>query len=162
MFTFESAVGPCDGVVRLVPEGGPGSGTYKAWTLATLLAEIRGHEDPANGSRWQNVDWKRNFGGENWADRRKKAVEYADRDPAVLVVGAAQAGLMVAARLSMLGVDTLVIDREKRLVLLEGRAPIRFDVASVDVGIGSGLPELPGFDAHGVAAKPLGDYAQRW
>ncbi len=115
MFTFESAVGPCDGVVRLVPEGGPGSGTYKAWTLATLLAEIRGHEDPANGSRWQNVDWKRNFGGENWADRRKKAVEYADRDPAVLVVGAAQAGLMVAARLSMLGVDTLVIDREKRL-----------------------------------------------
>ena len=54
------------------------------------------------------------------------------------------------------------IDREKRLVLLEGRAPIRFDVASVDVGIGSGLPELPGFAAHGVAAKPLGDYAQRW
>lgn len=54
------------------------------------------------------------------------------------------------------------IDRERRLVLLEGRAPIRFDVASVDVGIGSGLPELPGFAAHGVAAKPLGDYARRW
>ena len=33
----------------------------------------------------------------------------------MLVVGAAQAGLMVAARLSMLGVDTLAIDREKRI-----------------------------------------------
>lgn len=111
LFTFESEVGPCNGVVRLVPE----NGTWRAWTLATLLDEIRGHEDPANGKRWQNVDWKRNFGGENWADRREKARAYADRDPAVLVVGAAQAGLMIAARLSMLGIDTLTIDREPRI-----------------------------------------------
>lgn len=54
------------------------------------------------------------------------------------------------------------IDPDRRLVHLAGRAPIRFDVASVDVGIGSGLPELPGFAEHGVAAKPLGDYAARW
>ncbi len=111
IFTFETAVGPCTGVVRLVPEGG----SHKAWTLMTSLAEIRGHEDPANGKRWQNVDWKRNFGGENWADRRRRAVAYEDRDPAVLVVGAAQAGLMAASRLSMLGIDTLTIDREKRV-----------------------------------------------
>lgn len=115
LFTFETNVGPCNAVVRLVPGGGSGGGTLRAWTLMTALDEIRGHEDPANGRRWQDVDWKRNFGGENWADRRRKAVAYEDRDPAVLVVGAAQAGLMVAARLSMLGVDTLAIDREKRL-----------------------------------------------
>ena len=71
--------------------------------------------DPANGRRWQDVDWKRNFGGENWADRRRQALAYEDRDPAVLVVGAAQAGLMVTARLTMLGVDTLAIDREPRI-----------------------------------------------
>jgi cation diffusion facilitator CzcD-associated flavoprotein CzcO len=111
IFTFETTVGPCTGVVRLVSEGGK----PRAWTLMTSLAEIRGHEDPANGKRWQNVDWKRNFGGENWADRRRKAQAYEDRDPAVLVVGAAQAGLMAAARLSMLGIDTLTIDREKRV-----------------------------------------------
>ena len=111
IFTFETAVGPCNGVVRLVSDGGQA----RAWTLMTALDEIRGHEDPANGRRWQDVDWKRNFGGENWADRRRRAVAYEDRDPAVLVVGAAQAGLMVAARLSMLGVDTLAIDREKRV-----------------------------------------------
>lgn len=111
IFTFETAVGPCNGVVRLVSEGGK----PRAWTIMTALDEIRGHEDPANGRRWQDVDWKRNFGGENWADRRRRSLAYEDRDPAVLVVGAAQAGLMIAARLSMLGVDTLAIDREKRI-----------------------------------------------
>ena len=111
IFTFQTEVGPCNGVVRLVSNGSK----PRAWTLMTSLDEIRGHEDPANGRRWQNVDWKRNFGGENWADRRRSAAAYADRDPAVLVVGAAQAGLMTAARLSMLGVDTLAIDREQRL-----------------------------------------------
>jgi putative flavoprotein involved in K+ transport len=111
IFTFETSVGPCNGVVRLVSEGGQ----PRAWTLMTALDEIRGHEDPANGKRWQNVDWKRNFGGENWLDRRNKARAYADHDPAVLVVGAAQAGLSVAARLTQLGVDTLVVDREARI-----------------------------------------------
>jgi cation diffusion facilitator CzcD-associated flavoprotein CzcO len=111
IFTFETTVGPCVGTVRLVTE----RGKPRAWTLMTALDEIRGHEDPANGKRWQNVDWKRNFGGENWADRRIKARAYADRDPAVLVVGAAQAGLSIAARLSLLGVDTLMIDRDQRV-----------------------------------------------
>lgn len=111
IFTFETATGPCTGVVRLVSDGG----APRAWTLMTSLDEIRGHEDPAEGKRWRDVDWKRNFGGENWLDRRKKAVAYEDRDPAVLVVGAAQAGLSVAARLGLLGVDTLVVDRDPRI-----------------------------------------------
>lgn len=111
IFTFETAIGPCNGVVRLVAaEGEP-----RAWTLMTTLDEIRGHEDPATGRRWKQVDWKRNFGGENWLDRRNRARAYADRDPAVLVVGAGQAGLSIAARLGQLGVDTLVVDREARL-----------------------------------------------
>jgi cation diffusion facilitator CzcD-associated flavoprotein CzcO len=111
IFTFETSVGPCNGVVRLVPE----EGKQRAWTLMTSLDEIRGHEDPANGKRWQDVDWKRNFGGENWLDRRNRARAYSDHDPAVLVVGAAQAGLSIAARLTLLGVDTLVVDREPRI-----------------------------------------------
>ncbi|MFN4090018.1 MAG: flavin-containing monooxygenase [Alphaproteobacteria bacterium] len=111
IFAFETSVGPCSGVVRLVPE----ADGLRAWTLMTALDEIRGHEDPANGKRWQNVDWKRNFGGENWLDRREKARAYEDRDPAVLVVGAAQSGLTIAARLGLLGIDTLVVDRDERI-----------------------------------------------
>ena len=57
----------------------------------------------------------RNFGGENWADRLARQRAYADRDPAVLVVGGGQAGLMIAARLHQLGVDTLIVDRHERI-----------------------------------------------
>src|SRR4051812_12353916 len=99
IFTFETSVGPCNGVVRLVSD----AGQQRAWTLMTSLEEIRGHEDPANGKRWQDVDWKRNFGGENWLDRRNRARAYAEHDPAVLVVGAAQAGVSLWARLAFLG-----------------------------------------------------------
>ena len=51
IFTFETAVGPCNGVVRLVSAGAGPGGPFRAWTLMTSLDEIRGHEDPANGRR---------------------------------------------------------------------------------------------------------------
>lgn len=54
------------------------------------------------------------------------------------------------------------IDLQARRIALAGRPPIRFDICSIDIGIGSGLPDVPGFASHGVAAKPLGDYADRW
>jgi hypothetical protein len=47
IFAFETSIGPCNGVVRLVSEGGG----QRAWTLLTTLDEISGHEDPANGRR---------------------------------------------------------------------------------------------------------------
>ncbi|MCV6592471.1 MAG: selenide, water dikinase SelD, partial [Silicimonas sp.] len=54
------------------------------------------------------------------------------------------------------------IDRAAKRIHLPGRAPIPYDVASVDIGITSDMPEIPGFLEHGVAAKPLGPYAARW
>lgn len=54
------------------------------------------------------------------------------------------------------------IDRQARLVHLAGRPPVAYDLLSLDIGIGSDLPEIPGYDAHAVAAKPLGHYAESW
>ncbi len=54
------------------------------------------------------------------------------------------------------------IDRAAGRVLLEGGRSLRYDVASLDIGIGSGLPDLPGFPEHGLAAKPLGRFAEGW
>ena len=51
----------------------------------------------------------------NWADMRRKASAYDDREPTVLVVGAAQAGLSIAARLNQVGVDTLVVEKWPRI-----------------------------------------------
>ena len=53
------------------------------------------------------------------------------------------------------------IDRDRREVLLEGREPVAYDVASIDVGITAEM-DLPGFAAHGIGAKPLDKYAARW
>ena len=54
------------------------------------------------------------------------------------------------------------IDRADRKVIVEGRPPISYDIASLDIGITSSMPDLPGFAEHDVAAKPLGPFAERW
>ena len=55
-----------------------------------------------------------------------------------------------------------LIDPVARRVRVPGRAPIAYDILSVDIGITSDMADLPGFAAHGVAAKPLGPFADRW
>ncbi|WP_308918329.1 selenide, water dikinase SelD [Jannaschia sp. LMIT008] len=54
------------------------------------------------------------------------------------------------------------IDAETRCVTVPGRAPVAYDVASIDVGITSDMPDVPGFADHAIAAKPLGPFARRW
>jgi selenide,water dikinase len=54
------------------------------------------------------------------------------------------------------------IDRTARAIHLAGRPPVAYDLASLDIGITSDLPGLPGFADHSVSAKPLGAYARQW
>lgn len=54
------------------------------------------------------------------------------------------------------------LDPDARTVQVAGRPDVAFDVASVDVGITSDMPDLSGFSEHGVPAKPLGTFAQKW
>jgi len=54
------------------------------------------------------------------------------------------------------------IDPVARRISVPGRAPIGYDLLSIDVGIHSQMPEIPGFAAHGVAAKPLDAFADGW
>ena len=106
--------GPASGILRLIPdENGPNG--VKAWVLMTSLEEIRGHEEAIGDRRPSGENYSRSFGGDNWLDLRNKSREYKDREPAVLIVGAGQSGLTLAARLSVLGVDTLLIDKHQRV-----------------------------------------------
>jgi putative flavoprotein involved in K+ transport len=111
IFRFETSEGRGSGILRLTPDANDGN-TFKAWTLLTALDEIKGHEELLGRSRSQGKAYSRDFRGPNWLDLRKAAAEYRDSDPAVLVVGGGQAGLSIAARLTQLGVDTLIVDRE--------------------------------------------------
>ncbi len=54
------------------------------------------------------------------------------------------------------------IDLENRLIHLSGRTPVAYDVCSIDIGITSDMPSLPGFSEHAIAAKPLGPFAEKW
>ena len=110
IFRFETAVGRASGVLRLLPGEQP-----KAWTLLTALEEIRGHEEQVGRHRPTGQAYARDFSGPNWLEKRRISSRYADREPAVLVVGGGHAGLSAAARLTQLGVDTLIVDRWPRV-----------------------------------------------
>ena len=112
IFQFETVQGRGSGIVRLAPDSG---GAPKAWTLLTALDELKGHEETVGRSRLTGQSYSRDFRGPNWLDLRKSSAEYSNSDPAVLVVGAGQAGLSIAARLKQLQVDTLVVDRWPRI-----------------------------------------------
>ncbi len=109
---FETVDGSGAGLLRL---SAGADGVMRAWLLSTVLGELRGHEEQVGARRPSGSAYSRNFGGDNWADMRRRAVAYEGREPAVLVIGGAQAGLSVAARLNQLGVDTLVAERWPRI-----------------------------------------------
>jgi NAD(P)-binding Rossmann-like domain len=112
IFRFETRVGRCSGVLRMLPDD---TGQWKAWTIFTSLEEMKGFEERVGKNRPTGASYARDFHGPNWLDLRQAAMAYVERDPAVLVVGGGQAGLAAAARLSQLRVDTLIIDREARI-----------------------------------------------
>ena len=114
IFEFNTADGRGAGIARLSPAS-ECSDAMKAWLLSTTLEALTGHEEKTGANRPTGAAYSRNFGGDNWADVRRKASAYDDREPAVLVIGGAQAGLSIAARLNQLGVDTLVVETLPRI-----------------------------------------------
>ncbi len=111
LIAFDTARGRGAGVLRLRGE----DGGRRAWTLSTSLESLAGFEEAVGANRPSGEVYSRDFSGPNWLDRRNAAREYADRDPAVLVVGDGHAGLSIAARLGARGVDALVVDRGERV-----------------------------------------------
>ena len=110
IFKFETATGRGHGVLRLLA-----SNPAQAWVLLTTLDQLKGHEEKIGDRRPSGDAYSRNFGGDNWLDQRNKERAFADRDPTVLVIGAGQNGLAVAARLKQLEIDTLVVDKYPRI-----------------------------------------------
>jgi len=113
-FDFDTAAGRASAFVRILLDGDD-PGASRAWILFTGLQELHGHDEQIGERRPSGVEWSRNFAGDNWLDSRRKDVEFADRDPQVLIVGAGQSGLILAARLKVMGVDVLVIERNPRV-----------------------------------------------
>lgn len=109
---FETRIGRGAGVLRLKLAD---AGTSEAWTLMTALDHIAGHDEESERLAREEPPFEREWKGPNWLDRRNATRRYEGRDPTVLVVGGGHAGLTAAASLGALNVDTLVVDRMKRV-----------------------------------------------
>jgi cation diffusion facilitator CzcD-associated flavoprotein CzcO len=106
---FENEIGRGEGIVNLAEQ----DGEWKLFTIYTALQELKGFEEPVNHRRTRGVKHGGDPLRKNWKERRD--AEKEGIDPKVLIIGAGQGGLTVAARLKMLNVPTLMIDANERV-----------------------------------------------
>ena len=107
-FHFETRLARGIGQVRL-REG-------KAWTLFTAMEELKGYEQHLGPRRPPGAEHGIHPGRHSWAERRaaERQALGTSEQPEVVIVGGAQAGLSLAARLRQLDVPTLVVEKLPR------------------------------------------------
>jgi putative flavoprotein involved in K+ transport len=113
-FDFETALARGSGFFRLMPTGDD-QDPWKAWTVLTTMEALKGFEEQLGPRREKGVSHGEQRDRQSWVERREAEREFTDSEPQVVVVGAGQGGLTVAARLGQLGVDTLVVERNLRV-----------------------------------------------
>ncbi|KAF0956697.1 hypothetical protein MLGJGCBP_00058 [Rhodococcus sp. T7] len=112
--SFETAVGRCEGHLRLRPDAADGQD--KAWTLLTTLQELKGHEEPRGAGRVLGAVHGSDPDTRSWAEKKADEERELGRglQPYVLVIGGGQGGIALGARLRQLGVPSIVVDRHDR------------------------------------------------
>jgi cation diffusion facilitator CzcD-associated flavoprotein CzcO len=118
-FSFETDIARCRGHIRLLTD--PGTGEWKAWTLLTAMEDLRGFEEKAGALRPVSsaphgvLPVGGNGAAASAASPAAPPPPAPAGDPEVLVIGAGQAGLTIAARLRQLDVSAVVMEREARV-----------------------------------------------
>ena len=106
--TFETASGRGRSHVRL-RDG-------KAFTFLTTLVELKGFEEPEGNRRIKGVSHGFEEKRTTWLENReaeKKSLGY-DQQPYVVIIGGGQGGIALGARLRMLNVPTIIIEKNER------------------------------------------------
>ncbi|EJT97539.1 FAD/NADP-binding domain-containing protein [Dacryopinax primogenitus] len=105
-FTFSTKVGTGTGIARLVFDHKPGA--WQVYTIFTTLSGLHGVSEALGSNRLMQP----NHG--QWLSSLAQTLEF-EKDPEVLIIGAGQSGLDVAARLKMMGVSVLCVERNARI-----------------------------------------------
>ncbi|KAJ6497147.1 FAD/NAD-P-binding domain-containing protein [Mycena vitilis] len=105
-FKFTCAVGVGRGYFSLVSTA---PGEWKALVVTMTLTDIRGHEEI---SHEDGVYGGHTLAWSDVVDERRRAIE---AKPHVLIVGAGQTGLMMAARFKQMNISALVLETNGRV-----------------------------------------------
>lgn len=109
---FETAHTRAKGAVRLTRADNDLG--VEAWAFMTAAQELKGFEEPI-GPRRREHAVPHQFSGPNWQEHMDALKGFEGRDPEVVIVGAGQGGLCVAAGLRLMGVDVLTIEKNERV-----------------------------------------------
>jgi len=106
--TFETNVANGLGHVRL-RDG-------KAFTLLTTMVELKGHEVPEGRNRGMGVTHGESSGRKNWLEKREDeaATLGYEEQPYCVIVGGGQGGIALGARMRMLGVPTIIVEKNEK------------------------------------------------
>ncbi|GAA0988122.1 NAD(P)/FAD-dependent oxidoreductase [Acrocarpospora macrocephala] len=109
-FTGETPDRVIRGHVRLVRSGDG----WRAWTLVTQIHGLPGVTESAGRDRPMGIEHGEVPQRVPWT-RRSAESSFDDADPEVVIIGAGQAGLSLAARFKAFGVTALVVERHDRI-----------------------------------------------
>ncbi|PLW17999.1 hypothetical protein PCANC_07186 [Puccinia coronata f. sp. avenae] len=91
----------------------------KAFLFFSQIWEVKGHEEKLGFRRPLGVPTGTHAEGRplTWLETRNQSAERYKNgvDPTVLILGGGQNGLSVAARLKVLGIESLIVEKSKRL-----------------------------------------------
>ena len=107
-FTFETDIFRGYGQIRL-KDG-------KIWTLLTTAVELKGHEEPLGFHRPLGAKHGSGKHRKSWKEEREEEARTLGytKQPYVVIVGGGQGGIGLGARLRMLGIPTIIIEKNAR------------------------------------------------
>ncbi|HEU0195820.1 MAG TPA: NAD(P)/FAD-dependent oxidoreductase, partial [Nevskiaceae bacterium] len=117
----QTAEGVTQGFIRFGTAEAVGRGYIKLrngkiWVLLTTMVDLKGFEEPIGRSRPFGARHNENLGDAAWIECRQK--EQAEigvtTQPYVLIIGGAQAGIVLGARLRQLNVPALIVERHEQ------------------------------------------------
>ncbi|KAK6384353.1 hypothetical protein LTS17_001916 [Exophiala oligosperma] len=104
VYSFETNLVGATGVLNLIKT----TDGFKIWTLHTAIESLIGHPEVPNRDGHMTGD-------KSWHNQRIEDDNLEGVEPQVLVIGGGHCGLHMAARLKALGIDALVVERNKRI-----------------------------------------------